>query len=220
MRVLFSKKIAALSKPRCGSTSLRSMLDPLVDEKAGDIAVNVGGKRPPFHPHITAPFLKQVLKNKGHDPDELEYIITVRHPVSMLWSYYKFFKPDMESRYTFSPKWDEQNRMDFEAWVLTGRLKPFGKWWDLAPDWIRADDLSSLSLEFRAMNRNSELEVDHVFRLEEPEVLLSWIEGKIGRKIPMKHTNTSETAPLPDLGSETMAKIKQMFPYESDLYGI
>nr|WP_321509798.1 hypothetical protein [uncultured Hyphomonas sp.] len=138
------------------------MLGPLVDEQAGDIVVNAGCDRPPFHPHITAPFLKRGLRRKGHDPEELEYIITVRHPVSMLWSCYEFFKPDTKSHYTFSRKWDQQDRMDFEVRVLNGRLKPFDEWLDMALDW-------SVILE---------------------------------------------------LGRAALAKIRSMFPYESNLYGV
>ena len=41
MRVLFSKRLVALSKPRCGSTSLRRMLDPMMNSDAGDFAVDV-----------------------------------------------------------------------------------------------------------------------------------------------------------------------------------
>ena len=220
MRVLFSKGIAALSKPRCGSTSLRRMLDPLMDKAGGDIAVNTGGAMPPFHPHITAPYLKQLLRERGHDPEALAWIITVRHPVEMLWSYWKFFKPDVKSRYNFAPKWDETAPMPFERWIAEGKLRANPDWAELAPEWISSDDLSPLSLEFRAMNRDGSLAVDEVFRIEEPERLAAWLEAKTGQKVAVKHTNRSREAALPAIGAEALARIRTLLPQESALYGV
>lgn len=220
MRVLFSKGFAALSKPRCGSTSLRRMLDPLLDPAAGDIAVNMGGERPPFHPHLTAPYLKQLLREAGHDADALEYIITVRHPVEMLWSYHKFFKPDLQSRYNFAPGWDASQPMGFERWLFEGRLGANPAWSALAPEWPSGRDLSHLSFEFCAMNRDGSLAVDEVFRIEEPQRLADWISEKVGRPVPVRHVNQSHEADLPPLGPEALARIRTMLPYESTLYGV
>lgn len=220
MRVLFSKGIAALSKPRCGSTSLRRMLDPLMDKAAGDIAVNTGGEAPPYHPHITAPYLKQLLRARGHDPEALAWIVTVRHPAEMLWSYWKFFKPDVKSRYNFAPNWDEGARMPFETWLAEGRLRANPDWAALAPAWISSQDLSPLSFEFRATNRDGSLAVDHVFRIEEPEKLAGWIAEKTGEKVAVKHTNRSAEADMPALGTGALDRIRAMLPYESALYGV
>lgn len=218
MRVLFSRGIVALSKPRCGSTSLRRMLDPLMGP--GDIAVNRGGEMPPFHPHVTAPYLAQVLRGLGHDPAKMAWMITVRHPVEMLWSYYKFFKPDARSRYTFSPKYDPADLMAFEDWVLKGKLPANKDWFALAPEWCRADDLSPLSLEFRAMNRAGQMMVDEVFRIEEPEKLAAWLEARTGVATALKHVNRSHDAETPVLGTEATEKLRAMLPRECALYGV
>lgn len=220
MRVLFSKGFAALSKPRCGSTSLRRMLNPLMDLSAGDIGVNRGGKVPPFHPHVTAPYLKQLLRERDQDVEALDYIITVRNPVEMLWSYWKYFKPDLQSRYNFSTNWDASQPMGFERWLFEGRLSTNPAWAALAPEWISSKDLSSLSLEFRAMNRSGSLAVDAVFRIEEPEALTAWIEAKTGVRVRMRHTNRSRKAEMPPLGTEALDRIRTQLPYESALYGI
>jgi SAM-dependent methyltransferase len=220
MRVLFSKRLAVLSKPRCGSTSLRRMLAPFVNREAGDIIVNRGDEMPPFHPHITAPFLKKVLQEKGYDPQALKYVITIRHPVEMLWSYYKFFKPDTKSRYTFSAGWNKNSLMDFDEWIFSGRLNPLRMWQDLAPDWIKNDDLSSLSLEFRAMNRQDKLEVDKVFPIEDQSSITSWFEKHLGCPVDLGHYNQSRQQNAPDLGNDALKRIQKMLPYESDLYEI
>ena len=46
MRVLFKPGLAALSKPRCGSTSLRRMLTPHM--QGGDIKCDRANDPPPF----------------------------------------------------------------------------------------------------------------------------------------------------------------------------
>ncbi len=218
MRVLFSRGIVALSKPRCGSTSLRRMLDPLMGP--GDIAVNRGGETPPFHPHITAPYLRQVLEGLGHDPAKMAWMITVRHPVEMLWSYFKFFRPDARSRYTFSPKYDEADLMAFEPWILNGKLPANRDWFALAPEWISPDDLSPLSLEFRAQNRAGQMQVDEVFRIEEPEKLAAWLQARTGETVALKHVNRSHDAQTPVLGTEATEKLRAMLPRECALYGV
>lgn len=220
MRVLQSKKIVAISKPRCGSTSMRRMLDPFLDLEAGDISVNVAGERPPFHPHITAPYLEKLLKERGFDLEGYDYITTVRHPVQMLESYYKFFQPDAKSRYKFEDKWTGFGDLDFETWVMTGRLAMNSAWMAMAPDWVSQKDLSPLSFEARGLDRSGRNLIDHVFRLEEPEKLQAWIEEKVGAKVTIKHVNKSTQAPVTKLGTEALEKIRCMMPMESALYAI
>jgi len=196
------------------------MLDPFVDEAHGDIAVDVERKRPPFHPHISAPRLKEVLEGLGHQTDKLEFFVTVRHPVELLASYYKFFKPDKHGRYKYSPLWQGKIGMPFEDWVLTGRLRTN---WDrrrLAPGFISTGNLSPLSFEAIAQNRDGTLAVDRVFKIEDMRELVEWLEDRIGAKIPERHINMSKNMPIPHLNSSALEKIRKMFPYESDLYSI
>jgi hypothetical protein len=220
MRVLFSKGIAAISKPRCGSTSIRGMLDPFLDREAGDIAVNMAGQRPPFHPHMTAPYLRQVLEAQGHDAHALEYFVTIRHPVRMLQSYYRFFKPDAQGRYNFAPNWDGSIGMGFEQWVLTGRLGMSADWQGLAPEWVTTKDLSPLSLEACAMRRDGSMAVDHVFRIEDPDRICAWLSQKLGQRIEVRHVNRSEQIETAPLGYEALEKVRQMMPMESGLYAV
>jgi|GEM_PF-2982756 len=220
MRAVFSKGFVALAKPRCGSTSLRLMLEPLLDVKNGDIKVNTGGQMPPFHPHITAPYLKHILRERGHDVDALDFIITIRQPVSMLWSYHKFFKPDLKSRYNFAKNWDGDNLMDFERWVCEGTLSPNKLWGEFAPQWTLTSGLATLSLEYRAMDQDHTLQVDRIFRIEEPETLHDWLAEKTGKKVQLPHKNRTDTSPPPAIGQEAMDRIKAMMPYESEAYGL
>lgn len=217
--MLFSKGIAAISKPRCGSTSVRRMLDPFVNSETGDIAVNMAGEQPPFHPHITAPYLQELLREKEHN-STLAYFITIRHPVEMLASYFKFFQPDRQSRYNFSPGWDGQSGMTFEEWVLFGKVGMNPNWKRLAPIHISMDNLSPLSLEAHAFHTNGSQVVKHVFMLEEPEKIRSWLSEKLQHDVGLQHVNQSKGVEASNLGHEALEKVKTMMPLESQLYNL
>lgn len=220
MRVLFSQGIIAISKPRCGSTSLRRMLGPLVDPAKGDISVDVAGQRPPYHPHHPAPYLRKLLEEDGYDLSGMTTIILTRHPVEMLWSYHKFFKPDMASRYNYAPNWDADHPMEFARWIAEGAvgMNPEAK--ALAPEWISTRDLSPLSLEAHVMSRTEGKMVDRVFRLEALDELQEWLEERLGRRLRMVHVNRSAEGQAPRLSAGNMERVRSMFPMESEMYGL
>lgn len=219
MRALLSKGIVAISKPRCGSTSVRRMLNPHLDREAGDIAVDLAGQNPPFHPHMTAPYLKEVL-GELHPNATAEYFITVRHPLEMLWSYFKFFRPDRNHRYNFAAKWDGNDLLGFEEWVTLGRIGANPNWLRLAPSWICTADLSPLSLEAHAANRNGEIVVDRIFLIEEPEKIAAWLGDRLGTDVPVHHVNRSQEGACPPLGAEALDRVRRMLPAESRIYNL
>lgn len=220
MRVLFSKGIAAISKPRCGSTSVRQMLDPFISDRAGDIAVNVAGENPPFHPHITAPYLKKMLVEKNCDINKLRFFVVIRNPLEMLWSYYKFFQPDGESRYTFSQGWEGRTNLSFGQWIRFGKVGINPEWRKLCPEWISEHDLTPLSLEAHAMDREGKLVVDKVFKLEQFDEVISWLEHKLDQKLVSRHVNVSSQSDVPRISEEELVRVRKMFPFESEAYNI
>jgi len=220
MRVLRSRGIVAIAKPRCGSTSVRRMLDPFIDVAAGDLAVDVAGEQPPFHPHISAPYLREILAARFDDADRLEYFITVRHPHDMLWSYYQFFRPDSQCRYNFQAGWSASDPIDFETWVCEGHLDANPNLLRLGPDWISPTDLSPLTLEARARRRDGSLAVDHIFPIEEMGQFTAWRSNKLGEDVSPKHVNQSNAADRPRLGEAAQTRIRQVFAEESEIYGL
>ncbi len=114
MRVLFSKRLVFISKPRCGSTSIRRHLEPHISEKSGDFAVDCANTVPHFHPHDTAPYVQVKLAELYPQHPELTYFMTIRNPVDMLWSYYRFFKSDANCQYNYHPDWNELSSIEFE----------------------------------------------------------------------------------------------------------
>lgn len=220
MRVLFSQGIIAISKPRCGSTSVRRILDGLMKVDQGDIAVDVAGKRPPYHPHLSAPYLKKLLVADGHNIDGMTTIIFTRNPVDMLWSYFNFFKPDTFGRYDYNGDWDSTNLYSFEDWIMRGRVGMNHAALAMAPDWIKTTNLTPLSLEAHTDNRDGTREVDMIFRVEEIGKFLEWLAKKTGRVMAPRHVNGSGAGKVPVLSSEALDRVRQMFPLECEMYGV
>ena len=222
MRILFSQKLVFISKPRCGSTSIRRLLTPQMSESQGDISVDIAGQLPPFHPHMPAPYLKAVLRQRHVNVDDLTFIVTIRNPVSMLWSYYNYFKPDRQSKYNFSPEWEGEVGMGFEDWIVNGKIGMNPEWQELAPDWISTDDLSPLSLEAHVQDSSGHAEVDFIFRLEEMRELEDWLAVRIGapQSMPSVNHSSAQDKKAPQLCDDAMRAVRIMFPVESRMYGV
>ena len=106
MRVIFPKNIVFISKPRCGSTSVRNVLTKFIRQNypnsdSSDLIINT--KKFNYHPHITGPYLKDLLNENYRDSSkDLEYFTVIRNPLNMLSSYYDYFKPDQNCHYFYS----------------------------------------------------------------------------------------------------------------------
>ncbi len=220
MRVLFSQGIIAISKPRCGSTSVRLILDQLVDPEKGDIAVDEAGQRLPYHPHHTAPYLKQLLRQANYDISEMTTIIFTRNPVDMLWSYFNYFKPDKLSRYSFHPRWNGIDLMEFEEWILRGRVGMDDGAFALAPNWINTQDLTPLSLEAHINTKQDHCDVDLIFRIEKIDDFMHWLNERTGEHLLPRHFNGSGASAVPTISSQSLNKVRQMFPMECEMYSI
>lgn len=236
MRVLFSKGLVFISKPRCGSTSVRMHLKRYISKRAGDFAVDYAHDSEHFHPHDTAPYVKAKLAELYPEHAGLSYFMTTRNPVDLLWSCYRFFKPDAECRYNFEPDWDKSTAMEFEDWIQHGKLGMRDGWKELAPSWISTQNLSPLSLEAFAIDRAGVNHVDHLFRLENIDELNDWLSDRLpkpwfsafsrrGNAIP--HINKADAGghargggkPIA-LSEKSLNAIRLMFPTESEMYGI
>ena len=220
MRVLFSCGLIAISKPRCGSTSVRQILDDLVDLKCGDIVVDSADDCPPYHPHLSAPRLKELLVNNGYSISRMKTFIITRNPLDMLWSYFQFFSPDVFGQYNYDRTWSSGALMTFEKWVMTGRVGIDIGAQALAPNWISTENLTPLNLEAHVENRDGGTEVDHVFLLEEIDKFALWLSNFTNRDIVMRHVNESQRGVLPKVGVGMRDRIVEMFPKESAMYAL
>ena len=179
MRVLFSKGLVFISKPRCGSTSIRIRMGQYISKKDRDFSVDEAEESTVFHPHDMAPYVKAKLAEFYPDHPNLTYFVTTRNPVDMLWSYYRFFRPDTECRYNYAPEWNESSAMGFEDWIQHGRVGIRDGRREFVPSWVSTENLSPLCLEAYIIDRAGNNHVDQVFRLENTEKLNRWLSRQL-----------------------------------------
>lgn len=114
MRISHKHKFIFLSKPRCASTSIRTILDKYSDIFSTETL--------PFYHHVTACQLKRHFEQVGWDWDSYFKFITIRNPWDMLVSLYHFGKPDLNNLFYWEDqkngeKYDPHHLMSFDEWV-------------------------------------------------------------------------------------------------------
>lgn len=199
------------------------MLDSHIDKTKQDLAVNTPDDLPGYHPHITLPYLKFLLERDFGETENLTYFTVTRHPLTMLWSYYKYFQPDTFSRYNYQKNWHHDDLMDFEKWLEYGRVGMNPNWLELAPSFVSTKDLSPLSLEAHINNRdnlnNSNCKVIKLEDLESHIHIYSCLLGLPSVLRPL-HANRSQEAEIPQVPEQSLQRIRKMFPMESTMYAI
>lgn len=218
MRILHSQKIVFVSKPRCGSTSVRRFLTSRMEE--GDIAVDVPDHTLGLHPHMSSPAIHAWMRVRGFDPAEYYTFTVIRNPIEMLWSYYNYFRPDRNSNYTFSPGYDESSPMEFAHWLSEGKVGIGAYWSNFVPAFVQAGNLSPLSLEAHACDREGRMCLDGVFRIEDTERLGSFLSGTLRMEGDLPVRNKSRHASLPDITSDIVDHVLRQFPLETALYDL
>jgi hypothetical protein len=200
------------------------MLDQRLDPAKGDFGVDYAGQLPGFHPHITLPYLQHLLRDKIEAPSpQFRSFIFIRHPIQMLWSYYKYFQPDELCRYNYQQDWSGNSQISFDEWIDHGRVNMDPKWLELAPSFVNPWDLSPLSLEAHVYE-NDKLNYYNctVLKLEELQSNLdicSCLLGYSGSSSIAK-VNQSMQLEMPSISTENLKRIRTMFPLESAMYQV
>lgn len=218
MRILHSRKLVFVSKPRCGSTSIRNMLTRLCVD--GDVICNVPDHEKNLHPHMSAPSIIEYLRYNGYNPDEYTIFTVTRHPMDMLWSYYKYFQPDRNGRYTYSDDYDPASPVDFESWLLLGGIGTIGCTQKYLPAFVKPGDFTPLSLEAHTHDRSGECRVDRWFKLEDASVWQSWLNKELDLDLRVQNVNQSRSEPTPKFSIAAINRIVEMFPLECRHYRI
>lgn len=222
MRVLHSKRLIFIAKPRCGSTRLRGVLNEYL--RPNDLAVDLGCKSSLLHPHITGPALRNILEDFYNvNTSNYCYFTVVRHPIEMLRSYYKFFQPDSTSRYFFDQHWTGEIGMSFNDWIINGKVGMRAFWQKFAPAHISLDDLSALSLEAHFCGPDNQVISPNIFRLENLAELSGWLADNFNITFDDVHkkVNRSQAAiQTSALSAEALDKVRAMFPKECDIYNV
>ncbi len=165
MRISHKYRFVFISKPRCGSTSIRRMLDPFSDI--------FGTPYFPYHYHTTAIELKNHFTDMGWKWDNYYVFTTVRNPWDMMVSYFSFFKPDINFLYNYETERDglryqRENLCSFNDWLNNGKLEHHLVMSDgeLHKNvWLNG--FSRINLEKTAYDYNGKNIVNNILKVEE-----------------------------------------------------
>jgi hypothetical protein len=114
LRISHKNKFVFISKPKCGTTSVRKLLDNHSDVYSSD--------KYPFHHHTTAYELKHLFSKLGWDWNSYYRFATVRNPWDMIVSFYFYSKPDKNGNFWYQKNiYDSENLMEFNEWVVDGK---------------------------------------------------------------------------------------------------
>ena len=226
MRILDNQQLIYISKPRCGSTSLRKILDQYSGQ-APLYCWDVANEHPIFHPHITAPALLNYLADTS--PDRLAYKLftVIRDPLKMLYSYFKFFKPDINMRFNFEDNYCPDQCCDFVAWLRVGCVPSSPLWLPHGPRSIDVSNFSPLSIEAHALNESSSCLIHHIFQIENPSSITAFLArslrlSELPKLISINHSENitlEDVIPDCDQGDDILDRLVKSFPFESHLYG-
>jgi hypothetical protein len=215
MRILHSKKLIFVSKPRCGSTSIRRLLDSKMKE--GDEYSDFGNENPRLHPHMSLPSIFEYITDTKGDCSDYQAFIFTRNPIEMLWSYYKYFKPDSNFRYNYNKNHNPTVLSSYNDWLLDGKVG-IGEWGKLCPSFISNTDFTPLSLEAHICDKDNNKADVQVFQLEALNRCSEWLSEIFNEKLEISELNKSEKSLIPPIEEDALARIVKCFPSESELY--
>ena len=218
MRILHSKKLIFVSKPRCGSTSIRNALTQRMEE--GDVSCNVPNLEEGLHPHMSAPAIKKYIARKGGDPDEYYTFTVTRNPLEMLWSYYKYFQPDRGGKYNYNDEHDINQIVPFEEWLEFGRVGIGESWKEFVPHGVTHKNLSPLSLEAHICDGQGEVVVNNWYMLENLTPCVEKLSEIFGEAIEIPSVNASKDDNFQAIDFKLMKSLAKQFPTEFEMYNI
>ena len=216
MRISHRYKFIFISKPRCASTTLRTLLDPYSDI--------FSDSKPPYHHHATALELKLHFDEMKWNWSDYFIFTTVRNPWEMMGSYYKFFRPDIHGIYNFEKERNGINyqpdcSIPFSEWIRTGMTYHRIRFIDGRFErniWVNG--FSKLTLANTINDTNGNPLVTRVFKTEELAESVIEIFRIIGiTDVPeILKINTSEPFNYRDYYSPETRKIVEE-EFESDI---
>ncbi len=195
MLVFWKEALVFLAVPKTGTTALEGALAPRASMVLRDPPIL---KHTPVYRYrrYLAPYFKQA------GGLELETVAVVRHPVDWLGSWYRYRHRDDIAGHKNSTR-----GISFDAFVeeyMKGKPAPF------AAIGSPAKFLS---------DGNGNRAVDHLFRYEAPERLISFLEDRLAVKIDLPRLNVSPAMPLtlsPDVADRFARKCAAEFAIWED----
>ncbi|NCD40627.1 MAG: hypothetical protein EOL88_00895 [Bacteroidia bacterium] len=195
MRISYRRKFIFISRPRCASTFIRSILTPYSDI--------LSSATPPYHHHATALELEKHFIETERNWNDFFSFTTIRNPYNMMVSYYEFFKPDINGIYRYEEsrdkiKYNPDDLIGFNKWIETGKTYhryAIRKGKVIINLWVKG--FSKLTLNNAIIGKSGESIVNKIIKVEDFEHSLSDVLKSLD--IPMPKT-------LPDLNRSERQK--------------
>ncbi|WP_271947185.1 sulfotransferase family 2 domain-containing protein [Ruegeria faecimaris] len=193
MLVFYEERLAFLAVPKTGSTAYHTALRDRADLVVTD---------PPDLKHVPVRRYDRFFQNifrKMYDT-EMEIMAVVREPVDWLGSWYRF--RGRQERLDHPHSTHDLSFDDFiQAYMRTPR-----------PEFA---DVGSQSQFFRT--RNNGRGATHVFKYENQDKILDFLQNRLNMDIRLQRENVSPTRDL-TLGAETLTKFRNTHSAEFDCH--
>lgn len=192
MLVFFEQRLVILATPKTGSTAIASALESLAQ---------VSIQRPPVLKHTNVHryhrFIAPYLAAAAGAP--FTVVALMREPRSWLGSWYRYRQRDI----VIDPK-KQTNAISFD---------------DFVAGWCRdpQPEYAAVGSQARFLAPNNGTRVDHLFRYEEIEGFVDFLEDRLDCEIVLPQLNVSPAASL-DLSPATDAHLRIVAARDFDLY--
>lgn len=192
MLVFWDQKLAILATPKTGSTAIEAAL-----ESMATLAI----QRPPVLKHTPVQrfhrFIGPYLETTSGAP--FTVVALMREPRSWLGSWYRYRQRD-----DIAERAKSTRGLSFDQFV--------NDWCD-DPQPAHA----AVGSQARFLQPKGEKGVDHLFRYEEIETFVHFLEDRLGHEIILPRLNVSPEANL-DLSPETEARLRKAAARDYELY--
>lgn len=195
--------LVLLCQPKTGTTSLHEALSE-------DASVAV--RTPPNAKHMTfATFMDRIAPlmatSRKVDRSKLTVVSIMREPIDWFGSWYRYNAREELSRPKSKRFAKYTGNISFDTY-LNGLLLPKKE----APEYARLGGPCSVSLD-----REGFVGVDRLFRYTDIDAMVDFVGATLGKSLQLPKANVSGGRTL-DAGEETLAKIKQRFAADFQIY--
>jgi len=194
MLILWKENIAFLAVPKTGTTAIETALAPFA---------SVIFQRPPSAKHITHQrfnrFIRPYLNKEGKEG--IETLALMREPVSWLGSWYRY-----RQRPELAGSQNSTRNLSFDDFVTSYLLTE------------NRPAFANLGTQARQLSKSkTALGIDHLFRYENIEKFLDFIEDRVGVRLELSQYNVSEKMDL-QLSTSVAAHLRRVHAYDFDVY--
>lgn len=198
MLIFLKARIVLFAVEKTGTTSLQLALQDQAD-------IKFLGVKGPVQKHTGfADYKTNVepdLLARVNGP--LDYVAVFREPLSWLSSWYRYRLRDEDAGHPQSTR-----GISYERFVIDFCRKP-----ELRPRhvWIKAQSE-------RVCGQDGTVGINHLFRYEDMESLIRFLEYRLDRTIHVNRTNVSMPLQVPELSSEILTLYKNRFARDFEIY--